>query len=429
MKIALRIGLIFWVITLTFLACGSVVRQSEQWGECRFAQFELEQFVRQFQRQHRVAAYLDTQSPDHRALSPWLLPKYTTIDILLVGSTNIGYSVKPMKRFGNLFEKVADIDNIERAYLAARVGKKHYREVKEIEKNRYKYLSNLREMLLSSSYRNSEYVTFRRWSGYKLREIYKLPFYPDRLMHHAIVQVLQPMWIDLLIRDTFSTIPGRGIHDGVNRIKTALKDKGNTVYCLKFDIQKFYPSVDHDILKAILRKKIKDDRLLVVLDNIVESAPGIPIGNYISQWFGNIYLAYFDHYMKEQQGAHYYYRYCDDVVILSGDKLRLWRQFSAAQQYLGDNLHLTVKSNYQVFPVDARGIDFLGYRFFHDELLIRKSIVKAFKQKLKTSRDPQRLARSAASYYGWFIHANSTGLLKKYFSHEAKLLNAPTHNS
>jgi len=429
MKIAIRIGLLLQVTMLTFRASGSVVRQSEQWVECRFAQFELEQFVRQFQRQPRVAAYLDIQSSDHRALSPCLLAKHVTQNTLSVDQSNTGNSVKPMKRYGNLFEQVVDIDNIERAYLAARVGKRHYREVKMIENDRYRYLFRLRDLIVTGKYRNSDYVIFQRWSGHKLRDIYKLPFYPDRIAHHAIVQVLQPIWMKLLIRDTFSTIPGRGIHDGFNRLKEALRDKEGTRYCLKFDVQKFYPSVNHDILKSIIRKKVKDTSLLSLLDNIVDSAPGIPIGNYISQWFGNLYLAYFDHYMKEQNGANYYFRYCDDIVALGADKQVLWQQFERAQRYLHNELHLNVKSNYQVFPTGIRGIDFLGYRFFHDDIMVRKSIVKAFQQKVKTSHDLEHLSRSAASYYGWFIHADAKGLINKYFSHEAKLHDQATGNS
>jgi len=321
---------------------------------------------------------------------------------------------KQMKRYGNLFDQFCCQDNIEKAYQNARKGKRHYREVVEIEKNPQLILKQLRKTLITGTFQNSTYDIFTIQCSGKERVIYRLPFYPDRIVHHALVQVLKPIWMNLLIRDTYSAIPGRGIHDGVKRIRNAMRDKGETKYCVKFDVHKYYPSVDHDILKSIIRKKVKDTSLLALLDNIIDSAPGIPIGNYISQWFGNLYLAYFDHYMKEQAGATYYFRYCDDIVILGRDKQVLWRQFEQADRYLNDELHLKVKSNYQVFPVDQRGIDFLGYRFFHDYTLVRKSIVKEFKKKLSNTQIVT--SQSQASYWGWFKHADTYRLTKKYFN-------------
>ena len=116
----------------------------------------------------------------------------------------------------------------------------------------------------------------------------------------------------------------RGIHKLVNNLKKALKyDPEGTKYCLKLDIKKFYPSINHDILKEILRYKIKDEELLQVLDGIIDSAEGVPIGNYLSQFFANLYLAYFDHWIKEVLKVIYYFRYCDDITILGANKEEL----------------------------------------------------------------------------------------------------------
>lgn len=331
-----------------------------------------------------------------------------------------------MIRFGNLFDQVTSLDNIEHAFIAARKGKLHYREVRLIDMNPKPYCRELRRMLVDGSYTPSEYTIFERISGDKVREIYRLPFYPDRMVHHCIVQVLQPIWINTLIRDTYSTIPGRGIHDGVKRINAALKDKTGTAYCLKIDVKKFYPSVNHTILHDIICRKIKDHRLIDLIDQIIASAPGIPIGNYISQWFGNIYLSYFDHYVKEDLGVKYYFRYCDDMVFLDENKVRLWNVFSSVNSYLNDKLKLEVKHNYQIFPVEKRGIDYLGYRFYHSHLLVRKGIVKSFQSMLKAPGSLDQKRASAASYYGWFVHANSKGLIQKYFDDETKLLRAST---
>lgn len=112
------------------------------------------------------------------------------------------------------------------------------------------------------------------------------------------------------------------------------------------DIRKFYPSVDPDILKAIIRKKIKDDDLLWLLDEIIDSADGVPIGNYLSQFFANLYMAYFDHWVKEELKAKYYYRYADDIVLLSNSKEQLRSWLLAIKVYLTSMLKLKLKDNY-----------------------------------------------------------------------------------
>jgi len=324
-----------------------------------------------------------------------------------------------MKRKGDLFKTICSKENIIRAIRSAMKGKSHYSEVQRIGKDIDRYVDELHEMLTNKQFVNSEYVVFKKQSGDKIREIYKLPFYPDRVVHHCIVQVLMPIWTKLLIRDTYSTIPSRGIHDGVRRVKRALKDVEGTKYCLKLDVRKYYPSVDHEVLKSILQRKIKDADLLQLLDTIIDSASGIPIGNYVSQWFGNVYLAYFDHYCKEQLGCKYYFRYCDDVVIMSDDKAKLHGILVAINHYLNSELRLNVKSNYQIFPTNIRGIDFLGYRFFHTHTLVRKRIVSQMKRRLG---DP----KSMASYWGWLKHADSYRLTNKYFNNDWKLKHLPT---
>lgn len=312
-----------------------------------------------------------------------------------------------MKRENNLFEKVIDMNNIHNAILNSSKGKLYQDEVKNILSNTDYYSLQIRDMLIRDKYKTSKYIIFKKKSGYKIRDIYKLPYYPDRIIHHCIVQILKPIWIKLLIRNTFSTIPNRGIHDGVNRIKTSMVDIENTKYCLKTDVHHFYPSIDHVLLKNIIRKKIKDERLLSLIDNIIDSANGIPIGNYLSQWLANIYLAYFDHYCKEILKCKYYFRYCDDVVILGNSKNELHDVLAKMKLYLKYKLNLDMKENYQIFPVDKRGIDFLGYRFFHGCILVRKRIVKDMKN--------SKSQLSKSSYYGWLCHADSYRLINKYY--------------
>jgi RNA-directed DNA polymerase len=146
------------------------------------------------------------------------------------------------------------------------------------------------------------------------------------------------------------------------------------------------------------------------VDNIINSAPGIPIGNYLSQYFGNVYLNVFDHYIKENKKIKYYYRYVDDIVILHNSKEHLHELLKDIDNFLSENLDLIVKKNHQVFPVESRGIDFVGYKFYHTHVLLRKEIKKSFARAVKKN-NPQSLA----SYYGWAVHCNSNNLLKKLF--------------
>lgn len=325
-----------------------------------------------------------------------------------------------MKRYANLYSIISSRENISIALHNAKAGKSDYREVKQIMQNPDKVIDEIVYLLETKSYKNAAYIHFKSSEYNKERDIHKLPFYPDRIIQHAVCQVLGPIWDRQYIRNTFACIKGRGIHDGVTRIKHDLKDKEGTTYCLKFDIKKYYPSVNTEILKAIVRKKIKCKDTLWLLDEIIDSHEGLPIGNYTSQHLSNLYLSGFDHFVKENLKALYYYRYCDDIVILSDKKQQLWEWFEIIKDYLGHELDLQIKKNYQVFPVAARGIDFLGYRFFHTHTLLRKSIANKFKKRvcqIKRHAAPAKsnsVRSTYASYAGWMKYANTYNLKQKW---------------
>ena len=198
------------------------------------------------------------------------------------------------------------------------------------------------------------------------------------------------------------------------------------------DIKKFYPSVDHNVLKQVIRRKIKDKNLLWLLDEIIDSADGIPIGNYLSQYFGNLYLSGLDHWLKEQKGCKYVFRYCDDICVLHSDKIHLSNLRKEISEYLTINLNLTLKENWQVFPVDVRGIDFLGYRFFHDYTLLRKSTALRFKKRIKSIKKnhkvltPINILSGIMSYWGWMKHANCYRLQNKYIDEGIKKIASDT---
>jgi len=314
-----------------------------------------------------------------------------------------------MKRIGNLFGKICSIENLMLADMNARIGKSKSHEIKTFDLNKDYLLEKLRQDLINSKFKTSKYKTFMINEYGKDRIISKLPYYPDRIVHHAIMNILEPIWCNIFIRNTFSCIKGRGIHDGLKQIKMDLGNVDETKYCLKLDIKKFYPSINHIILKIIIRKKIKDNHLLCLLDEIINSCEGVPIGNYLSQYFANLYLAYFDHWIKEDMGVKYYYRYADDIVILHNSKNYLHNIFNKIDNFLIKNLSLVVKHNYQIFEVDVRGIDFLGYVIRHKYVLLRKSIKRRlFRKILKTKNIG--IKKSLSSYNGWLKYCNSYNL-------------------
>lgn len=328
---------------------------------------------------------------------------------------------KGMKRIGNLYDKVCSLDNLRLAYEKARKGKSAQYGVRLFEKDVDGNINRIHSELAQGTYRTSPYSVFKIYEP-KEREISRLPFC-DRVVHHAIMNVMEPIWTNIFIRHTYSCIKGRGIHDVLKHLKRDLKDIENTRYCLKIDIRKFYPSIDHGILKSIIRKKIKDYRLLKLLDEIIESAPGVPIGNYLSQFFANLYLSYFDHWLKEVHRVKYYYRYADDIVVLSGNKPYLHGLLVEINHYLVTILNLHLKDNYQVFPVAARGIDFVGYKFYHTHIHMRKSIKKRLCKKAsrlnKKDLTEKEYRMQIAPWLGWAKHCDSRHLLKTVLRDEA----------
>lgn len=313
-----------------------------------------------------------------------------------------------MKRINNLYQRICSLENLHLADALASKGKSKKYGVIVHNQNKEANILLLQQMLLNKTYKTSAYTTFKVYEP-KEREVFRLPYFPDRITHHAIMNVLEKIFVSVFTADSYSCIKGKGIHAAAKAVRCALHDEANTVYCLKLDIKKFYPNINHDVLKQLLRRKIKDKDLLWLLDEIIDSADGLPIGNYLSQYFANFYLTYFDHWLQEVKRVQYYFRYADDIVILHNSKAYLHQVLAEIKAYLHDNLKLTVKENYQVFPVAARGIDFVGYVFFHTHTLLRKGIKQNFARMLAKRKN----VASIASYMGWAKHCNSNNLLKK----------------
>lgn len=323
-----------------------------------------------------------------------------------------------MKRLTNIFHKIISIDNLLEAHRNARKDKSFYSEVQKVDKDPVFYCNQIQEMLINKTYKVSEYEIFEKQCDHKVRKIYKLPYFPDRIIQWALMLQIQERIDTHLIEQTYSAIKGRGIHKALLHINKALKNKEDTKYCLKIDVKKYYPNINQEILSKKMRKIIKCKDTLALLDQYITSLPaneGIPIGSYLSQYFGNYYLSELDHYCKEILKCKYYYRYMDDIVILDSSKERLWFIFKELEEKLKEE-KLKIKENYKVFPLDS-GLDFVGYRFFRNRIVARKSIYKKMKKRLNFLIKVKRTKNqecSYQSYKGWLKWTTCENLKRRY---------------
>ena len=321
-----------------------------------------------------------------------------------------------MKRYNNLYGSIIDKDNIRLAHKNARKGKTSYTEVKEVDDNIERYIDILHSMLSLGTYSPSAYTMFKKNDKGKIREIYKLPYFPDRIVHHAILQVLEPIWKKVLVKQTYQSIRGRGVTKCKRDLEKSLgRLNYENTWCVKIDVEKFYPSVDNSILKVIVAKKIKCYKTLGLLYKIIDSMQGLPIGNYISQYLGNLYLAYMDHYILSIPSVLTYSRYCDDIVVIVRSKANAKMILNLLNSYLNDKLKLKIKSNKQYFCIMYRGIDYVGFVFTSKGVRLRKTIVSKFKRASRVNDD---LVMS--SYYGWLLECHSATLWLKYYKGSKK---------
>ena len=343
-----------------------------------------------------------------------------------------------MKRIGNLYDKIISLDNLRLADEKARRGKLHTYGVRVQDRNRDANILALHEALLTKTFKTSRYEVFTVFEP-KERLIYRLPYYPDRILHHAIMNVLEPIWVSVFPYNTYSCIKGRGIHGAMTRVKKILRDHENSRYCLKIDIKKFYPSIDHAVIKQIIRRKIKCKNTLALLDEIIDSvnsAPdpldksqtcrgrSLPIGNYLSQYLANLVLSYLLHRINKDNRVKGVL-YADDGTYFSASKETLHELLEIIRQTLQDELKLTLKDNYQIFPVawnryddSGRGVDFVGFVFYRNQICIRKSIKQNFCRAAarQNRRSPPMsyiaYKQGICSWLGWAKYSNAKHLLQ-----------------
>lgn len=349
------------------------------------------------------------------ALYPCRLAKITPIGQSLVALLSKAIEViRKMKRLGNLYPLVCDEDNIRKAINRACRGKRNRHDVQRVLENVDKAVDTIHEMLVNKTFVPSDYASevVHDGSMSKERVISKPKFFPDQCIHWAMYLVIKDWIYNGLYVFSCGSVPGRGVHYGKKYMEKWVRtDAKNTKYYLKMDIRKFYPSVQPNRLMAKLRAKIKDEDLLALIEMILSRSDGLPIGILPSQMFANFYIADIDHFIKQELGATHYLRYMDDMVVFGNNKKRLHKMRLLIDQKLREN-GLTMKANWQICRFDKEPLDFMGFRFFRDRTILRKSIMYRIvrtvmrvyrKGKACTHKD----ACAIVSYLGWIKHSDS----------------------
>lgn len=333
------------------------------------------------------------------------------------------------KRYRNLYSQVCDFKNLHLAYLKARQNKRYRNEVLNFTAKLEENLLDIQNDLLNKNYRTGKYRKFKIFEP-KLRTIKALPFL-DRVVHHALCNIIEPIFDKTFIYDSYACRTGKGTHKAADRItyflRRLVKEK-DKVYCLKCDIKNYFGSINHRILLNLIEKKIADKDVLRLIREIIYAdvrqldflSAGIPIGNLTSQLFANLYLSELDYFVKHSLKCRYYVRYMDDFVILYKDKRYLNSVLQKIKKVLNAKLELGLNNRTSIFPV-SQGIDFVGYRIWRNYRLLRKSSVKRMKKRLKIFQrlwkqnqiNLEEIRCSLGSWLGHASHANTYNLRKK----------------
>lgn len=285
-----------------------------------------------------------------------------------------------MKREGYLMERIADPDNLRLAFWKARKGKSHNRDVEQYRRCLDSNLSQLRGELLSGNVSVGDYRYFRIYDP-KERMICAAAF-RERVLHHAIMNICHAGFERFQTDDSCATRIGKGQYAALDKAKE--NTRRYRWFC-KLDVRKFFDSIDHATLYRLLCRRYKDPALLCLFRSIIDSyrtAPGcgLPIGNLTSQYFANYYMAYADHYVREQLNAPAYVRYMDDMVLWHDDKVELIRMVAELTSFIGERLILTLKP--PCINSAAKGLPFLGYVLFPGRVRLNKNSKKRFRRKM-----------------------------------------------
>ncbi|MBD5230305.1 MAG: reverse transcriptase [Bacteroidales bacterium] len=327
-----------------------------------------------------------------------------------------------MKRIGNLWPLICARDNIEKATDQALKSKRLTRNKRRFIENRGKLLDQLEESLKNETYKFGPYHSFVVREP-KERRIDHPDVYPDKILHNCVMNVVAPVMYSKFTADTYGSIKGRGIKSAADKLKPVLRDNPNAYY-VQIDVRKYYQSINHDVLKGLLRRAIKCAPTLRMLDAIIDSyAPGLAIGVWPNQMFANLTLTPVDHWAKEVAHIPHYFRYMDDIVFLAPDKVTAHKWLANISKQI-TALKLEIKDNARIAPV-ACGIDFMGYKFFPTHTMLRKRIKQRMQRRVRTlckrNVSDEEFKRKTASYFGWCKHANCRNLLRTTFNEKLNL--------
>ena len=332
------------------------------------------------------------------------------------------------KRVGHLYETMCDKDQIRTAIKRGSEKKKKRHDVRQVMKDPEKYVDKVYDLLINDSYVPTvpKVRRIRDTSSGKDRDLTIVPFYPDGIMHQLVVMAMEPVIMRGMYRWSCASIPGRGNSCARKYVRRALdNDPRGTKYCAKMDIRHYYPSMNIDQLMGALRRKIKDERFLALVERITRSnpLPGLGIGFYPNQWLANYNLEPVDTFILTLDGVKYYVRNMDDMVLLGPNKKKLHKAVRLIDRMLRIRLGVHLKGNWQVFQVDARGIDFVGYRFYHSHTKLRRRTFLRFTRQCRKiyklqqrGRDPSyKAAAGILSRAGGLKHCDCVQARRRYF--------------
>ncbi len=333
-----------------------------------------------------------------------------------------------MHREKNLFPGIVAFDNLYRAFVGASRGKRDRPEVREFEYHLETRLWEIRDELEAGSYAWGRLRSF--WvRDPKRREIRAAPF-RDRVVHHALFSVLDPIFRRGFIADSYACIPGRGTHHAVQRYRAFVRVRAGRGYRVQGDIRHYFASVDHAVLRARLRRRIGDEPLLRLLDGLITHGAdvpgrGMPIGSLTSQLFANVYLDALDHFVKEHLRVRHYLRYMDDFLLLTADRREAWDRLAEVRAFLAERLRLELNRRRVVVAPVREPCDLLGYVHHSDgRVRVRRRSVRrlwrrvpALARRVAAREIDSAIARaSVASWFGLAKHADTFRLSRSIFT-------------
>jgi len=348
--------------------------------------------------------------------------------IHLMKNNRLGKSIGINGGHDNLFEQIISKENIFAAWREFQKGKMGKEDVLNFAEHFEEHLLLLHADLVAGRYKHGPYTRFLICDP-KQRNIAKASV-RDRVLHHAICRVITPNFDRAFVFDAYSSRKTKGVHRAIERFQHLAqklsRNNTQTVWALKCDVRKFFDSVGHDRLLGLCAKRVRDDKVMALLADILGSFEtkldnGIPLGNLTSQLFANIYLDRLDQYVKRELRVKNYLRYTDDFVLLSRDRSELERVLPLIRDFLLQDLGLDLHPTKVFFRKWHQGVDFLGYGHFPHYRVLRTKTKKRMIRKLRNQReefeagavDEDGLRQTIASYLGVLSHSRNRGLAKQ----------------